>query len=106
MTTTDAAVAAAADTYVGLPVTFGPDDDNYRTTGRDAFVAGVEWSLSHDVWDRFEAANAYAAKWGHGNPILRIEMVDAFLAGVRWTRENPGEADRLRAEWIKKGTGQ
>jgi ABC-type nitrate/sulfonate/bicarbonate transport system substrate-binding protein len=99
MTTIDPAVAEAADGYVGQPVAFGLDDDNYRTTGRDAFVAGVEWSLSHDVWDRFEAANAYATKRGHGNPILRIEMVDAFLAGVRWTRENPEEADRLRAAW-------
>lgn len=81
---TDPAVAEAADAYVGQPVTFGPDDDHYRTTGRDSFIAGVAWAQSHDVWDRFEAANAYAAKCGYGNPILRIEIVDAFLAGVRW----------------------
>jgi hypothetical protein len=47
MTTTDPAASAAADTYVGLPINFGPDTNLIRVAEKDAFLAGVEWARGH-----------------------------------------------------------
>lgn len=83
---TDVAVAEAADAYANLPANFGPNNDHYRTTGRNAFVAGNEWRSNRPTRDGiYEAAEGYAAKHctSRHHP-LRIEMVDAFLAGVAW----------------------
>ena len=93
MTTTDPVASAAADTYVNQPLTDGfTDGDHIAQAERDAFTAGAYWYNTHTErgqWLAQCAAAAYVAKSGNGagaSNIIRIAMLDAFLAGVEWAR--------------------